>query len=54
MDKPIAELIADLKNICTNDPAMQSRIVKVFEAMLGSLESKEDRPIKIYDVGRKD
>ena len=42
MDK-VRKALADLKGINTNDPVMQSRVVKVLEAMLVSLENKQDR-----------
>lgn len=43
MDKPIAELIKDLKNMNTNDPAMQRRVVKVLERILIELVALEEK-----------
>ena len=38
----IRKRLADLKGINTNDPVMQSRVVKVLEAIVEELDKKKD------------
>ena len=46
----LKELIADLKGINTNDPAVQKRLVKVLEQLMVVLE-KNRQPISSCSCG---